>query len=432
MRAFVLLIYCVVSCFFLQGSSVKVDGKTFIDEKGVFTGLGATYFQALRHSVDNRDALLDHNLAFLAERGVNYIRIVAMIKDNGSGEWPASREIIPSGDAYWKGFRKLLDKVWARGMRVEITILTSTASLKSVDELSEQKAFFDRLMKEVIMTKDKRGVIRLHKVLMFEVANEWFHETQKLNGKQLKELTAHIRKRLKPVAPAFPVAVSSPEKKKAVLIDEIYSRSANVFTFHFSRRVDKQNGWEPVVDCEDIYTILKKTRLGVVAVSSNEPVGPGSSIMSEVRADRLVMAAAYTWSMELPLYVYHCAAGVGIDLKVPERFDDKLMPGLKSMGKLLEILPESFLKSSNYRVFDIKGGKVVRIRGRRTGKSVWTFIPGAEKIKLKCLEKLSGVDVYDPWTMEKIISGQNLKKGEVLDLSEWQGESLIISAEIPL
>jgi len=49
---------------------------------------------------------------------------------------------------------------------------------------------------------------------------------------------------------------------------------------------------------------------GLPPVSSNEPIGPGSSVNSESDPVRLCAAAAFAWLANLPSYVYHSRAGV--------------------------------------------------------------------------------------------------------------------------
>jgi hypothetical protein len=49
---------------------------------------------------------------------------------------------------------------------------------------------------------------------------------------------------------------------------------------------------------------------GVPPFSSNEPIGPGSSVAAENDPIKLVMAAAFAWTAKLPMYVFHSSAGV--------------------------------------------------------------------------------------------------------------------------
>ncbi len=49
---------------------------------------------------------------------------------------------------------------------------------------------------------------------------------------------------------------------------------------------------------------------GVPPVTSNEPIGPGSSVTSESDPIKLCAAAVFTYIANLPAYVYHSRAGV--------------------------------------------------------------------------------------------------------------------------
>jgi len=51
---------------------VRVIRNSLCDDRGPFLGLGASYFQALRHAKYDRPRLV-RNLAFLASRGFNYV-----------------------------------------------------------------------------------------------------------------------------------------------------------------------------------------------------------------------------------------------------------------------------------------------------------------------------------------------------------------------
>ena len=50
---------------------------------------------------------------------------------------------------------------------------------------------------------------------------------------------------------------------------------------------------------------------GVPPVSSNEPIGPGSSVASESDPIKLCSAAAFAWIANLPAYVFHSSAFQG-------------------------------------------------------------------------------------------------------------------------
>ena len=79
--------------------------------------------------------------------------------------------------------------------------------------------------------------------------------------------------------------------------------------------------------------LLDRHISGLPPFSSNEPIGPGSSVSSENDPIKLVMAAAFAWTAKLPMYVYHSSAGVF------GRAPFQKMPGVGDFKDLLKILP---------------------------------------------------------------------------------------------
>jgi hypothetical protein len=156
---------------------VRLQGRSFWDDAGPFLGLGASYFQALRHAKYDRQRLND-NLALLASKGFNYVRILSMV---------------------------------------------------SWDDTSNQ------------------GIISLYR-----------------------------------------------------------GSAADLATVHFSRDIrTAEGGWLPVRDPYRAGNLP-----GVPPVSSNEPIGPGSSVNPESDPLKLCSAAVFAYLANLPAYVYHSRAGV--------------------------------------------------------------------------------------------------------------------------
>ncbi len=58
------------------------NGRSLSDDRGPFLGVGASCFQALRHTKFDR-ARLEANLALLAEHGFNYLRVLSMVGWDG-------------------------------------------------------------------------------------------------------------------------------------------------------------------------------------------------------------------------------------------------------------------------------------------------------------------------------------------------------------
>src|SRR5512145_794541 len=75
---------------------VRADRGVLVDDRGPFLAIGASLFWALwgeRHDPDR----LDRNLAWLAQREFDYVRILAMV---GSETW-SDRVIDPGAKDYW-------------------------------------------------------------------------------------------------------------------------------------------------------------------------------------------------------------------------------------------------------------------------------------------------------------------------------------------
>jgi hypothetical protein len=103
---------------------------------------------------------------------------------------------------------------------------------------------------------------------------------------------------------------------------------AAVATWHFSRDRRSDDGWKPVYDCWEF-----GDRPGLPHVSSNEQIGPGSSVNSERDPLRLASSAAFAYTAKLPMYVFHSAAGV----MGRTRFEGA--PGIDCFGPGLQLPP---------------------------------------------------------------------------------------------
>lgn len=295
--------------------SVEIRGSSLIQNSGPFLGLGATYMSALRFCRDDRRRFLS-DLAFLASQEFTYIRILSMVSWRGM-------EILPSWPDYDQQLRDLLDLTYRHGMRTEITIFAD-AQIGMPDKAA-RRAHLDRLL-SIIRTPDPDNPAgREHKVMHLEVANEAWQNG--FPGEQgIAELRAYGR--YLAARTAIPVALSSASDTTDAGIAHMYGDSAaDLATVHFSRDCRVNGGWEPVYDS------YRTGLAGVPPMSSNEPIGPGSSVCSDTDPIRLVMGAAFAWTANLPAYVFHSQAGIqGI-----QRFEQQ--PAVGSYVHLNDILP---------------------------------------------------------------------------------------------
>ncbi|MEP0843167.1 MAG: hypothetical protein HRF43_10725 [Phycisphaerae bacterium] len=294
--------FVVDSAFIPPGPDVvSLKGRSMVRKTGPFNGLGVTYMQALRRCKYDRARYRD-DLAFLASRGFQYIRMLTMVGWNAAWQ---GREIAPVAFAnqngvsvaawpdYWRQFRDCIDIAYdGYGLRSEITIFADAQLMPGkADRIHHMQTLLDNL------------VGREHKVMHLEVANEaWQNGFPGEQGvADLREFCTYLTDRT-----SIPVAISSPPDTSDAGITALYAGStADLATVHFDRDISAlEGGWRPV---RDTY----RTGLsGVPPVSSNEPIGPGSSVNTESDPIKLVMAAAFAWGAGLPLYVYHTDAGV--------------------------------------------------------------------------------------------------------------------------
>lgn len=308
---------------------VRVVGHSLADDDGPFLGLGVSYFTALWRFEHDRERL-ESDLAFLSRQGFNYYRMLSMV-----GYYPAwdGREIAPvaftnregkrveAWPDYWRQLPRLVDLAYDEyGMRTQITIF---ADAQLVPRKAARVEHMRKLLADVVPGRE-------HKIIMLEVANEaWQNGFPGDEGvADLREFAKYLDARTR-----IPVAITSnhdwPELGSPEAFGQVYADSAaDLATWHFSRDRRTDDGWKPVYDCWEF-----GDRPGFPPVSSNEPIGPGSSVNAEREPIRLVMAAAFAYTAKLPMYVFHGEAGVF----GKSRFEDA--PGIDRFGHVLRLLP---------------------------------------------------------------------------------------------
>lgn len=303
---------------------VRLEGNSLADHGGPFLGLGATYFSALRLARSDR-ARLRSDLSFLRSKGFRFVRVLSMVGWNSSWQ---GLEIAPvsftsqNGTSvaawpdYWQEFRDLIDIVHEHGLRAQVTIFADA-------QLMPSKAA--RLQHMATLLSSLAG--REHQIILLEVANEAWQ-----NGFPGDQGVADLREFGKYLADrtTIPVALSAPAGGTNAELTELYQGSAaDIATAHFTRDTGTaEGGWLPVRDPWRV-----ELAAGVPPVSSNEPIGPGSSVNRETDPVKLAMAAAFAWGANLPMYVFHSSAGV----RSLERFQD--MAGVGGYVQLAEVLP---------------------------------------------------------------------------------------------
>jgi hypothetical protein len=308
---------------------VRVAGHSLVDDGGPFLGLGVSYFTSLWRAKHDR-ARLEADLEFLSRCGFNYYRMLSMVGHNAA--WNGL-EIAPvaftaregkrveAWPDYWQQLRELIDLAYDRhGLRTQITVFADAQLMPEKDARIEHMR---KLLADVVPGRE-------HKIILLEVANEaWQNGFPGDEGVvELREFAEYLNERTE-----VPVAITSnhdwPELGSFKGFEQVYAGGvADIATWHFSRDRRTDEGWAPVYDCWQL-----GERPGFPPVSSNEPIGPGSSVNTEQEPIRLVMAAAFAYSAKLPMYVFHSGAGVF----GRTRFED--MPGIDRFGHVLRLLP---------------------------------------------------------------------------------------------
>jgi hypothetical protein len=277
---------------------VRVNGKSLRDNSGPFLGLGASYFQALRRAKYDRPRLTN-DLALLASRGFNYVRVLSMVNWDGLEIAPVSfvnsaGNSVTAWPDYAQQFRDMLDIIAAHDMRAEVTIFADAQYVMPV-----------KATRQTHLNTVLAGIAgREHKVMHLEVANEaWQNGFPGSTGvADLREFAQYLADRT-----SLPVAITSNDDLSEAGIIALHTGSAaDLATVHFSRDIGTvEGGWLPVRDCYGAANLP-----GVPPVTSNEPIGPGSSVSSENDPIKLCAGAVFAWIANLPAYVYHTRAGV--------------------------------------------------------------------------------------------------------------------------
>jgi len=287
---------------------VHSRGAAFADDRGPFLPLGATLFWGPWGYRFDR-ARLERHLEFLAARGVDYVRVLGQVGEPGPNpedtwsdrpidpRWddpcPASGEPRHPCGTFEDVIAGFTDLAYDRyGLRVEWTVFGGTGFTPTP---ASRAAFVDRLL---AMSKGRE-----HKIMHFEVANEFYH-----NGFRGPEGIAEVRslgRRLQERTPVL-VALSAPRGSDCGVMQELHAGGVGeVVTEHFSRSGDEQ-GWAAVRSPWDLQFCE-----GLPALkSSNEPVGPFASVRAEGDPLHLAMGAAMTYLSGVGAYVLHTGPGI--------------------------------------------------------------------------------------------------------------------------
>ena len=404
---------------------VTISGRSFYDSNAHFVGLGATYMRAMNNCKYDRDRFRS-DCAYLASQGFDYIRILTMVGWDGKpiapigftnylGQW------IDGWSDYWQQFRDCIDIAYDEfGLRTEVVAFADAQNVMPNE--ADRYTHMDNIVANV------GG--RDHKVIFIEIANEYYQNG--LTVDQLRAYGAYMNSRTGRL-----IALSAPCGDNNALISLYSGSAADIATEHFSRDIFTfEGGWLPVRDCWRVVGLS-----GVPACTSNEPVGPGSSVSTENDPIKLVSAACFAWTAGLPGYVYHTTAGVAGD----KRFED--MAGSHDFKYLKSIMPAALASWTRNDGLEAASPFTVYCNG--VANTYWTSNPGASTgchrnigarkddeflcypqgilsggVTLQAREQLN-FTVYNPMTGAVVMGPITKNPGEQLTLSQGPGAYII-------
>lgn len=217
---------------------IHTDGKLFRNDAGPFRPLFASALTILQ-SGKPRDAFLD----WVVAKGFNGIRVFAGALDfDGPGQQPTQAIANLPG---------LLDAARARGLYVEVTCLTNTAS-------GYDKDAHVRAIAAIVAGRDN---------VLLEVANEPYHPTQ--SGLDVSRL-----KQLRTLLPA-----SIPTALGAAADDESLDYSGGDFTtIHLDRARDEWNQVRRIREMQNVVDASGKPAMDNERIGAAEPGTPGQRL----------------------------------------------------------------------------------------------------------------------------------------------------------
>jgi hypothetical protein len=308
----------------------RLVGNALHDDQGPYPGLGFTYMEGLGFCKHDRNRF-ESDVAFMASRGFNYMRILSEVPGACDQDYWYGRSINASNYTcqhgieasewpdYDQQFKEMVDIAYDRyGIRTEVTIFGGAG--ESFPTYAGREAHCQRILNLIAG--------REHKIAYIEIANEaWQTGFPWPQGRtDLRSLCDYVAARTE-----IPVAITSMNGTNADMMDLYLGTAAGITTEHFDRNCGTfEGGWLPV---RDPWRVQDAVTAGVPPVSSDEPIGPGSSVCSETDPIKLVSAACFAWIAKLPSYVLHSRAGVRGDY----RFED--MSGVNDFRHLRDIIP---------------------------------------------------------------------------------------------
>jgi hypothetical protein len=288
-----------------------------------------------------------------------------VVRQQGNSFCDSDGPFFGLGASYFQGLhdtkynRPRLDHNLAghHGLRVEVTVFADAQYV--MPSKAARQAHLDGILANIPSHE--------HQVMHLEVANEAWQ-----NGFPGAQGVADLRAFAKYLADRTPVLVaitSNDDTSDQGIISLYRGSAADLATVHFSRYTrTAEGGWLPVRDSH------RAGRLpGVPPVTSNEPIGPGSSVGAESDPIKLCSAAAFAYLASLPGYVFHSRAGIyGFEKWCPLgggelRFEHSA--GIDAFRHLRQILPPDLANwTRNLSVANFASGNAYSRITTKTGR----------------------------------------------------------------
>jgi hypothetical protein len=361
---------------------VRGDRRAFVDAGGPFLARGASLFWALWGYQHDRERL-GRNLSTLRDWGFDYIRVLGVVGAPGERPGPVcgprvsgcdswrDRRLDPTASTYPQDIADLTDWAYKNyGLRIQWTIFggteyapTPAARLRVVETFGEMS----------------RG--REHAIFAFEIANESFQ-----NGfggdagqRELRDLAKILKSRSTNL-----VALSSPANGTCEAAQTLYRDSvADLATLHIGRvgTADDEH-WSALGDLGNLHTCS-----GIPALkSSNEPIGPESSVVSMDDPLALSAMALMTYGSGIGAFVLHTGPGVRgggeADLARGRRRNLWELPTAAGVAAGLEtivrVVPGDFANWSKRDVLGAATDPLFDVKDRTAAAGVYCFTNAQE------------------------------------------------------
>jgi hypothetical protein len=267
---------------------VNVDNGVLRDDRSVGIQIGTTLFPALWMYRHDRDRLRA-NLAYLRDQKVNYIRALGVV--GGNSTWD-DRQCNPRWPDYDQVLDGCQDLAAEHGVRIEWSIFGGI-------ELTPTPNDRQRLIERFVALAQRAGGSIEH----FEIANEIQNRRESdtpLDRDEARFLAGILRRNT-------PNGIALSSVSYDVLEYWYRNSAANILTFHLDRDVSGTGGyWRPIRQAWEIQFVNGIPRCW----SSNEPIGPKSSVNADADPVRIGISPAYAQICGFGAYVFHPGAGV--------------------------------------------------------------------------------------------------------------------------